>query len=156
MIDRKSKKAVAACIKCIRNKTEVKGSFTVSSNFVTHLKRNHTPNDLEEYINYMFANKRQKVASYKTDHQSPPAKVTQPLFDLKLGKFIASSMIPLRVVEDPFFIEFLDLFNISSLGLQITNRRSLTKQFDNLYNEFNSIIGDKIGKVNFVCSTADI
>lgn len=63
------------------------------------------------------------MANYKTDCQSSHIKVTQPLFDLKLAKFIVSCMIPFRVVEDPFFKEFLNLFNISTLGLQITNNK---------------------------------
>lgn len=154
--DLKSKKAVAECIKCIPNKIEIKGSLTVSSNFITHLKRNHTPNDVKEYTDYISANKRRKVVSHKTSRQSSHVKVTQQLFDLKLAKFIASSMIPFRVVEDPFFKEFMDLFNISALGLHITNRRSLVTQFNNLYDKLNSIIREKIRKVDFLCTTADI
>ncbi|KYN00540.1 hypothetical protein ALC62_08684 [Cyphomyrmex costatus] len=96
------------------------------------------------------------MASHETDSQSSQIKLSQSLFDLRLAKFIASSMIPLKVVEDPFFKEFLDLFNISTFGLRITSRRLLTREFDNLYDKINSTIREKIEKIDFVCTTADI
>lgn len=73
------KNAVAECIKCIPNKIEIKGSLAVSSNFITHLKRIHTPNDVKEYTDYIFTNKRRKVVSHKTGRQSSYIKVTQLL-----------------------------------------------------------------------------
>ena len=47
-----SRNIIATCIKCLPNNVEVKGYRNCTSNFVTHLKRKHGNDVVEEYKAY--------------------------------------------------------------------------------------------------------
>lgn len=46
-------KTVVKCVKCEPKIVELKGYGNSTSNFVTHLKRRHGPDAVEEYKNYL-------------------------------------------------------------------------------------------------------
>lgn len=69
-------------------------------------------------------------------------------------KFIIHSMIPLRVVEDPYFIAIFK--NLNHPGITMLSRRSLGRQIESLFETFKTNITKDLEQSTFVCTTADI
>jgi len=65
-------------------------------------------------------------------------------------------MIPLRCVEDPYFLKMFDTLNISDCGLHVLSRRSFCRKIDILYGKNIIEIKEELNDVKFVCTTVDI
>lgn len=47
-------------------------------------------------------------------------------------------MVPLRIIEDPYFILLFDKLKVSRQGLTIMSRRSLSRQINSLFESQNT------------------
>lgn len=70
--------------------------------------------------------------------------------------FFLHSMIPLRCVEDPYFLKMFDALNISDCGLRVLSRRSFCRKIDNFYEKNKNEIKEELNDAQFVCTTIDI
>lgn len=108
---------VVALCKICPNNLKIKGSLRVSSNFIQHLKQKH-PQHFNE-----FAEKKTEFAQKTRD--------TKNIFDEKLVKFLANTYSPLRIVENPTFI---DLFKETSVELK--SRKVITAMLNQKHDEY--------------------
>lgn len=70
--------------------------------------------------------------------------------------FFLHTMIPLRCVEDPYFLKMFDTLNISDCGLRVLSRWSFCRKIDILYEKNIIEIKEEFNDVKFVCTTVDI
>ncbi|KAL4098885.1 hypothetical protein QTP88_023403 [Uroleucon formosanum] len=148
-------KRVVQCVKCEPKVVQLKGYANSTSNFVTHLKRRHGPDAVEEYKNYLKStetlNKKIKIVAKQLK-----TKITQENFETEMINFFLHSMIPLRCVEDPYFLKMFDALNISDCGLRVLSRRSFCRKIDNFYEKNKNEIKEELNDAQFVCTTVDI
>jgi len=83
-------------------------------------------------------------------------KITQEKFETKMINFFLHSMIPLRCVEDPYFLKMFDALNISDCGLCVLSRLSFCRKIDVFYEKNKNEIKEELKDVQFVCTTVDI
>lgn len=148
-------KTVVQCVKCEPKIVELKGYGNSSSNFVTHLKRRHGNDAAEEYKNHLrsIGPPNKKI---KTFVKQLKIKTTQENFESEIMNFFLHSMVPLRCVEDPYFIKIFDTLNISNSGLHILSRRSLCRKIDTYYEKNKIELNENLKDTQFVCTTVDI
>lgn len=80
---------------------------------------------------------------------------SQDIFNEDIAKFIMNSMVPLRTIEDPYFVSLFDKLKISRQGLKIMSRRSLSRKINSLFESHNIQIKQEL-QISFVCTIADI
>lgn len=160
-----NKKIVALCMKCpTQQQIEIKGYDKTTSNFVGHLKRKHGSSVVEEYKKYMKENKFKKNRrcneasnkSTKTVKETPKLPITQKAFENNLVNFFTHSMIPLRTIEDTYFIKMMEDLTISNYAIKIPGRRSLRKKILKQSSDQFDDIKNKLSLAKYVCTTADI
>ncbi|KAL4122538.1 hypothetical protein QTP88_014847 [Uroleucon formosanum] len=83
-------------------------------------------------------------------------KISQENFETEMINFFLHSMIPLRCVEDPYFLKMFDALNISDCGLRVLSRRSFCRKIDNFYEKNKNEIKEELNDDQFVCTTVDI
>lgn len=137
--------AAGLCTRCTKH-TVIKGSRNTTSNFVSHLKRKHGEELVLEYKEYVNS-KRKKTEVRQDSHK----KFSQTKFDEAVTRFVIHSMVPLRVVKDPYFKSIFDNFS-----LHVMSRRSLGRRISSIFDNHCKQITEKISKVSFLCTTADI
>lgn len=93
-----SNNIVALCMKCSPQKIEVKGYHNCSSNFLSHLKRKHGEDCVEEYKNYIKKRKTEMRSSGSSSSVSKTGKLkkqtialTQEQFDEDIVKYFIHS-----------------------------------------------------------------
>ena len=155
---------VALCVKCQPRNVEIKGYKNTTSNFISHLKRRHGEQTVEDYQDYN-KSKRIKISSAGLTNETAShssrghaQKLSQHTFDKCIAKFlhILHIMIPLRTVENPYFISLFDKLNIFKQGLTRMSRRSLGNRINSLFETQNLLIKQELQEIPFVCTTADI
>ncbi|XP_011875029.1 PREDICTED: uncharacterized protein LOC105565991 [Vollenhovia emeryi] len=150
-------------MKCSPQK-EVKGYHNCSSNFLSHLKRKHGEDCIEEYKNYVKKKKTEKRNNETSSGRvSTTVKVkkqtvtlTQEQFDENIVKYFIHSMISLRAIEDPYFLNIFKDLNLSNIGLKIMSRRTLGRRIKNYYTSEIANIKSILHETDYVCTTVDI
>lgn len=84
------------------------------------------------------------------------AKLTQEELEKKICEFIIHAMIPLKIVDDPYFIDIFHRLNIAHDGLRLISRRSLARRIDTLYADTKEKLKSLINHIPYVCTTTDI
>lgn len=152
-------RVVAGCKKCSPNYMKVKGFRFCTSNFITHLKRKHRNQALEEYRIYA-KNKRSRTARSSTTMQpwrkSIKSMYNQEQFNVDMVNYFTHSMIPLRCVENPYFLKTFENFDIRKYGLNIITRRNLSRLLCDSYENEAQDIKRELVKTNYICTTVDI
>lgn len=150
---------VAVCTKCLPNHIEIKGFRNCTSNFVTHLKRKHGNDVVEEYRTYI-KNRKTCLARPSTSKQacrkSASCSYTQESFDKDLTQYFAHSMIPLRCIENPYFIKIFENLNIEKHGLKMISRRTLRRLLCDYYTTQAQEIKRDLEEAKYVSTTVDI
>jgi hypothetical protein len=77
---------VVQCVKCEPKIVELEGYGNSSSNFVTHLKRRHGPDAIEEYKTYLKSTERPNK-KIKTVAKQLKTKTTQENFEADMIHF---------------------------------------------------------------------
>ncbi|KAK9681077.1 hypothetical protein QE152_g38601 [Popillia japonica] len=97
---------VATCVKCLPDIIKIKGSLSSTSNFISHLKRKHGEQIMEDYHQYAKQKIHEKqIKSAKTvKHNDCLTRASQDTVNSDIDKYFIHSMIPLNTVDDPFFI----------------------------------------------------
>ncbi|CAH2093103.1 unnamed protein product [Euphydryas editha] len=140
-------KITALCMKCPGDMmTKVKGYTNCTSNFLSHLKRKHGQQCIEEYKTYVKKkrinekDKVENIAKTKVNKKkSDKNKPTQDQFDDNILKYFIHSMIPLRAIEDPYFLKiFTDL------------------EISDYYEKQVTTIKSELSEVEYVCTALDI
>lgn len=152
----------ATCTKCFPNEVYIKGSLTSSSNFKSHLKRKHDNAVLEEYEQYC-KNKRTKlnknITLPKKGYRKKHTQYLQKQFEDDITKYIVHSMVPLRTVEDPFFIRIFKNLGLCDHdnSLQMISRRTVGRRIEELYETHITNIKKILNEdTTYVCTTADV
>ena len=116
--------AIARCNLC-RPEQEIKGQWSSTSNFRSHLKRKHHT-EFVEYTDEVERTKRRNAV-----HQGAGS---QNRFQMDMAKFIISAMLPLQVVEN---VEFRRMFHNLGLANKVKNisRRTIGRCIGKLYVE---------------------
>ncbi|CAH0731067.1 unnamed protein product, partial [Brenthis ino] len=158
-------KITALCMKCPRDVlTKVKGFHNCTSNFLSHLKRKHGQDCIEEYKTYVKKKKSEvkkkgdtfvKITTSKTKRSNEKI-MSQEQFDENILKYFIHSMIPLHAVEDPYFSKIFTDLNISEMGLILMSRRTLGRRIEKHYETQVAKIKSELEKVPYVCTTIDI
>lgn len=65
-------------------------------------------------------------------------------------------MVPLQVVENPYFLCLVNNLNGSNTGLKVISRRQLSDRVDDLFQKYVSDIKQEFKNISYVCTTADI
>lgn len=143
---------VAKCTKC---NSEVKASNNCTSNLVTHLKRKHGINYLEEYRAYLKESKKQRKSS-SVSEQSSQNVYLQDHFDKDVVNYFIDSMISLRSIDNVYFHKIIKNINSCSKSFNIMSRRALGRKIAIYYNEQVEIIKRELEDIEFVCITTDI
>lgn len=156
-----SNNIVALCMKCSPQKKEVKGYHNCSSNFISHLKRKHGEDCVEEYKNYVKKKKNEKGTNSGRVPKTGKLKkqtvaLTQEQFDENIVKYFIHSMIPLRAIEDPYFLNIFTDLNLSKIGLKVISRRTLGRRIKDYYTNEIAEIKSKLHETDYVCTTVDI
>ncbi|KAL1516212.1 hypothetical protein ABEB36_000131 [Hypothenemus hampei] len=134
---------VALCLKCSPKQNIVKGYNNCTSNFVGHLKRKHGEECLNEYKAYIKSKKKKNLSTICTENdvsvtegkfrQRKNINLLQDEFEENTIKFFTSSMIPLRAVDNPYFIKtFMDL-ETTNFKPKLISRRTLTRRIQEYY-----------------------
>ncbi|XP_017465562.1 PREDICTED: uncharacterized protein LOC108358634 [Rhagoletis zephyria] len=153
------KSILMACVKCEPDVVNIKGSPNSSSNFLSHLKRKHGQEAVEEYHDYA---KQVRLKRHRTEagsEHSTTSKsimISQQNFEQDLVQFFINSMIPLNVVEDPFFIAMLNNLGLQSHALNVISRRSLSRRIEAEYAQQMSEIKLTLESVQYICTVVDI
>lgn len=121
---------VALCVKCQPQVVEIKGYKSTTSNFISHLKRRHGEETVKEYKEYISSKKLRKTSPTRTIGGTVSGYDSQDAFDEDIAKFVIHSMVPLRTVENPYFISLFDKLKISQQGVKIMSRRSLNRRIN--------------------------
>lgn len=151
-------------MKCSPQKIEVKGYHNCSSNFLSHLKRKHGEYCVEEYKNYIKKKKTEMRSSGSSSGsvsktgklKKQTIALTQEQFDEDIVKYFIHSMIPLRAIEDPYFLNIFADLKLSNIGLKIISRRTLGRRIKDYYTNEIAEIKSKLYETNYVCTTVDI
>lgn len=111
----KTNSVSAICKLCQPKVCKIKGSMTSTSNFVSQLKRIHGKNSVEQYKDYVKEKKGEKAAAKAMSrsgswHNRNEKKFSKTKFDYDITKFVINSLVPLRVVDDPFFEKIFEQF----------------------------------------------
>lgn len=101
---------------------------------------------MQQYKEYVDSKKKKTEVSKESRNT-----FSQKGFDEAITRFIIHSMVPLRVVEDPYFIS---IFN--KLNFCIMSRRALGRRINSLYEDHCKQVREEISKISFLCTTADI
>lgn len=157
-------KITALCMKCPEDMmTKVKGYTNCASNFLSHLKRKHGQQCIEEYKTYVKkkrTNEKQKtenIAKSKVrKNKSDKNKPTQEQFDENILKYFIHSMIPLRAVEDPYFLKIFTDLEISDMDITLMSRRTLGRRIATYYEKQVTTIKSELSDVEYVCTALDI
>ena len=157
--------AVALCMKCpVNQQTKVKGFYHSTSNFLSHLKRKHGEDCVEDYKKYMKLKKTEitnlgessKTSKIISTKQNLIDSISQERFEENIVKYFIHSMIPLRTVEDPYFSKIFSDLQVSNLGLKIISRRSLSRRIHSYYeNEILKVKSD-LEDIEYVCTVIDV
>lgn len=157
-------KITALCMKCPEDMmTKVKGYTNCTSNFLSHLKRKHGQQCIEEYKTYVKKKRinekdkpeniaKTKVSKNKSDKNKP----TQDQFDDNILKYFIHSMIPLRAIEDPYFLKIFTDLEISEMHITLMSRRTLGRRIADYYEKQVTTIKSELSKVEYVCTALDI
>ncbi|XP_017471551.1 PREDICTED: uncharacterized protein LOC108362911, partial [Rhagoletis zephyria] len=102
--------------KCRFCTTKLQGSFQVTSNFVRHLRIKH-PQQLAEYEQFKSYSSRKRQYS-------------DTIFQNLTVKVIANNMLPISIVEDKTFRQFVTFLNPQA---KLMTRTTGTKRIDDCY-----------------------
>lgn len=156
-------KVTALCMRCPKDhETKVKGYNNCTSNFLSHLKRKHGKDCIDDYQKYIKKKKtvekkvNETIRVTKISKKNIQEKLTQEQFDENIVKYFIHSMIPLRAVEDPYFAAIFSDLQISENGLTLISRRTLGRRIENYYEKQVSQIKSELKEVDHVCTTIDI
>lgn len=155
---------VATCINCEPNIVEIRGNASSSSNFLSHLKRKHGVMLLNEYKRYALQKRITEEHAPSSIIKRPKRKtgehlrcvLTQEQFETNIAKFVIHAMVPLQVVDDPYFTAIFEQLNIADYGLQTISRRTLGRKLDSMYIVTKKAVNDVLSEIVYVCTTADI
>lgn len=153
-------RTVALCVKCLPTAVEIKGYGKSSSNFLSHLKRRHGDTALEEYRQYTDAKKLRENTNYSRDALLNLRKnKTQPSqldFEISVLKFLSHTLVPMRILDDPFFIKLFDNFDLSRKGLSLLSRYDAVKRMETLVRNNKKFLKLTFNNLNYVCTTVDV
>ena len=139
----------ASCVKCEPNLVTIKGSKKSTSNFISHLKRRHGQETFDEYQNYKGQCRRRKTSiSKNVSCASKQIKKSQKTLNEKIVRFVIHSLVPLRVVENPYFQEMF----ASSNSLTVPSRRQLGREINKLYTCHVQEIKEKLKSAAYICT----
>lgn len=111
---------VVLCKMCRPAEKNIKGNSGSTSNFLKHFKTKHHTM-IKEYLEYKkiktskeSKKKREEILHNKKQMNikesfSRPKSISQEEFDNRLISFIASTMSPISIVENPTFIHLFDM-----------------------------------------------
>lgn len=155
-----SKITVATCVKCEPKKTEIRGGST-SSSILRHLERMHGDLAVTQYKKYVQEKQQQTQRARCTEtvmvthgRRKIGTYMTQDQFDQQILNFIIHAMVPLRIVDDPYFITLVS--NSNSGDVHVMSRRTLGRQLDTLFIREKDKIKHALNDIKFLCTTADI
>lgn len=154
-----NKTVVATCVKCSPKLVKIKGLLNSTSNYVSHLKRKHGEETVAEYHAYATqkkCRKRNDTSSSEDSSSSCSNQITQANFEKDLRNFFVHSMIPLNVVEDPFFALMLNNLELKKHGLNLISRRTLTRKITESKIQEVSRIKSELEEAENVCTVVDI
>ncbi|KAF2897402.1 hypothetical protein ILUMI_08773 [Ignelater luminosus] len=143
---------------------DVSGCYLLDPFSVCHLKRRHGQECVEEYKAYMKKKKEDKtneqncskILKKDSKKYKEIKTLTQEEFEENIVEYFIHSMIPLRSVEDSYFLKIFTNLEISNVGLKLISRRSLGRRIDSYYEKKISQISTELQEVDFVCTTVDI
>lgn len=133
------KKRNGVTVECCVCRSKLNGSLQITSNFVRHLRNQHS----EQYTEY----EKLKESSSRIKNSS------QDKFNELLLNFIATNMLPISVVESRSFKDFV---SFASPDFKLISRQTAVKIVDNLYETMKQTLKNKIKDCKYVCTTADI
>ncbi|CAH1645616.1 unnamed protein product [Spodoptera littoralis] len=156
-------KTVAICVKCLPKKTvHIKGHRNSSSNFVSHSKRIHGSTAVEEYHKHQDVSKKQKkrkVGTSSCKNSVATLKVKGPVsqedFERDLVNYFIHSMIPLRAIENPYFLRMIDNLDTNN-NVKIPSRRCLRKKIAHYFYEQKCELKKQLETAKHLCTTTDI
>ncbi|XP_076284781.1 uncharacterized protein LOC143211202 [Lasioglossum baleicum] len=137
--------ATARCNLC-STVQEIKGQWSSTSNFISHLKRKHQM----EYIEYL-----NDVSQAKRKNAVQRGAKSQERFEMDVAEFIIEAMIPAQAVELPRFRRIFENLDMANRVKNIS-RRTIGCRIDRLYVEMTEKIKSDLSTIPYLCTTADI
>ncbi|CAH1394987.1 unnamed protein product [Nezara viridula] len=154
-------KIVALCVKCLPTAVEIKGYGKSSSNFLSHLKRKHGETALEEYRRITEGKRFKENSNDGREIGMPilPRNKKQPSqleFEINILKFLSHTQVPLKTVDNPYFIKIFEHLDISRKGLSLISYNDVVKKMETLVQNNKNFLKLTFKNLNYVCTTLDI
>ncbi|KAL1492571.1 hypothetical protein ABEB36_010811 [Hypothenemus hampei] len=142
---------VTLCKKCEPAIVQIRGNKNSTTNFLTHLKRKHGDRALQEYYEYKTKKSQGGINQRKTAlRRNTTVNLKQNDFEELISRFIVSSMVPFRVVEDEWFVEIFKQLKIDRHGLKVPSRRAVIRDIEKNCRRFKNSTNITNNGSNFV------
>ncbi|CAH0394609.1 unnamed protein product [Bemisia tabaci] len=142
---------VALCVMCQPTYVRVNGSPESTERFRAHLLLSHGKYVLGQYDRYI-----SKHLSKETSDSEGQKKQLQEAFDTHIAQFILHSLVPLEIVENPFFNTIFKFLNVSERGLSVPSKQALERRIVSFYKRNLRFIKEELEKTQHVCISTDI
>ncbi|XP_017782725.1 PREDICTED: uncharacterized protein LOC108567043 isoform X2 [Nicrophorus vespilloides] len=153
---------VAICKRCTDSRTEVKGTYHSSNNFISHIKRIHGCIELSKLEKHRRRyNKERNIPIHPIGEGEKSRKrckcsFTQEQLEKLLMDYAVNTLVPLKTLNSEYFRAIVDHICTCVSIEKVFSHRALSKRILDLHSENTQKVERALQDAQFVCTTVDV